>query len=171
MEKQTADTFIGSRLGQIAWVVKDIQKAEKYFNEVMGVPEFLKMENLKASELEGTYFGKPADYVFHLYLAYSGDMMVELIQPVSGQSIFQDFLDSHPEGGAQHIAYMVPEAELTKAVSELITSGYSEITSLKLPVASVKFFDTRKEIGVVTEIIGVTEAGVELVKQMKHVEA
>jgi catechol 2,3-dioxygenase-like lactoylglutathione lyase family enzyme len=171
MEPQFGNSSIGSRFGQIAWVVKDIRAAEKFFNEVIGVQEFVKMENLKAADLEGTYYGKPADFVFNLYLAYSGDSMLELIQPVSGQSIYQDYLDLHPDGGVQHIAYVVAEAELDKAISELTAKGYPVITSLRLPVASVAFFDTTKEIGIVTEIIGLTEAGVEFVQQMKHVEA
>ncbi len=41
------------------------------------------------------------------------------------------------------------------------------IQSLHLPVAKVAFFDTYKEIGVATEIIGLTEAGVEFIKQLK----
>ena len=167
METQMTAKSLGSRLSQVAWVVKDIRRAERFFNEVIGVPEFLKMENLNSAELEGTYFGKPADYTFHLYLAYSGNSMVELIQPVSGKSIFQDFLDSQPDGGVQHIAVMVPVAELEEAASKLTAKGYSVITSLRLPVASVVFFDTTKEIGMVTEIIGLTEAGVELIQQMK----
>ncbi len=167
METQISGTSFGSRFAQIAWVVKDIHAAEKFFTEVVGVPGFVKMENLQAKELGGTHYGKPADYIFHLYLASSGDSMLELIQPVSGQSIFQDYLDTHPEGGVQHIAYMVDETEMDIAVSELTSKGYPIITSLRLPVASVAFFDTRKEIGVVTEIIGLTVAGVEFVQQLK----
>ena len=93
--------------------------------------------------------------------------MLELIQPVSGKSIFRDYLDLHPEGGVHHIAYTVPENELGKGISELKDRGYPVITSLTLPVASVAFFDTSKDIGVITEIIGLTEAGVEFVQQLK----
>jgi catechol 2,3-dioxygenase-like lactoylglutathione lyase family enzyme len=168
MKMQSGSTSFGSRFAQVAWVVKDIQATEKFFKEVIGVQDFVKMENLQAADIEGTYYGKPGNYTFHLYLAYSGDSMLELIQPVSGQSIYQDYLNLHPDGGVQHIAYMVPEAELDKAVSELIAKGFPVITSLRLPVASVAYFDTTKEIGVVTEIIGLTEAGTEFIQQLKY---
>jgi methylmalonyl-CoA/ethylmalonyl-CoA epimerase len=62
---------------------------------------------------------------------------------------------------------MVPVADLDKAVSELTDKGYPVITTLNLPIAKVAYFDTYKEIGVVTEIIGVTEAGLEFVQQLK----
>ncbi len=83
-------------------------------------------------------------------------------------SIFQEYLDEHPQGGVQHIAYSVPEAQFEKAVSELSGTGYNVVQSLNLPVARVAFFDTRKNIGVMTEIIGVTEAGVEFVEELKR---
>jgi hypothetical protein len=163
----TLNSSLGSKLGQIAWVVKDIKATEKYFREVIGVPEFVKMENLRANELEGTYYGKPGDYTFHLYLAFSGETMIELIQPVSGKSMYQDYLDTHQEGGVQHIAYVISEDDLEKAISEMTKKGIQLMMRLNLPVAKVAYFDTYKEIGVATEIIGLTEAGVAFVNQMK----
>jgi methylmalonyl-CoA/ethylmalonyl-CoA epimerase len=133
----------------------------------MGVHNFVKLENLQAEELEGTYYGKPGNYVFHLYMAYSGDTLIEIIQPVSGQSIFQDYLDKHSAGGVQHIAYIVPEAEFDNSILELTKKGYEVVQSLSLPVAKVAFFETTKKIGVVTEIIGLTAAGVDFLKQIK----
>lgn len=167
METQPANTSFGSHFAQIAWVVPDIHATEKFFREVLGIGNFVKLENIRSEENEGEYYGKPDNYVFHLYLAYSGESMIELIQPVSGNSIFQEYLDNAPNGGIQHIAYMVPVAELGKAVSELTGKGYPVVQSLNLPVAHVAFFDTRKGIGLMTEIIGLTEAGVQFVQQLK----
>ena len=73
---------LASNFCQIAWVVKDIAVAEKFFIEAMGIEKFLRMENLSAKDTEGTYLGKPADWVFNLYIAYAGDVQIELIQPV-----------------------------------------------------------------------------------------
>jgi hypothetical protein len=55
MEIQSSGTTFGKRFAQIAWVVKDIHVAEKFFKEVIGVPNFVKMENLSATDLKGTY--------------------------------------------------------------------------------------------------------------------
>ena len=168
MEHQFTNGSFGSHFNQVAWVVKDIRAAEKYFTEVLGVPNFVKLENLKAAELEGTYYGKPANFEIHLYLAYSGGCMIELIQPLSGESIYQDFLDKNPDGGVQHIAFMVPVAELESSISDLTGKGYPVITSLTMPIAKVAYFDTFKQIGVVTEIIGATDAGFAFVEQLKN---
>ncbi|NTS42933.1 VOC family protein [Flavisolibacter sp. BT320] len=166
-EEQSVNKTFSSQLGQVAWVVSDIQAAEKFFQDVMGVRNFVKLENLRAEDTAGTYYGKPGDYVFHLYMAYSGDTLIEIIQPVSGQSIFQDYLGKHPEGGVQHIAYVVSDSEFSKSISELNKKGYEVIQSLNLPVANVAFFDTIKKVGVVTEIIGLTAAGVDFLRDLK----
>ena len=158
---------IGNRFSQVAWVVPDIEAAERFFLEVIGVPSFVKMENLEAQDLEGTYYGQPADFEFHLYMAYSGDSMLELIQPVSGRSLFSDFLDRHGHGGVQHVAYAVPESEFDPAVTRMKNEQYDVVQSLHLPVAHVAYFDTRPVIGVATEIIGVTEEGVQFIEQLK----
>jgi hypothetical protein len=154
-------------LEQIAWVVNDIKSAEKFFNDTMGVPQFAKMENVRAGDTQGTYLGNPGDFQFDLYLAYSGNTMVELIQPISGQSIYRDFLSKRPEGGVQHIAFTLPEADLDAATAELTGKGYPVVQSLILPVARVVYFDTCKEIGVYSELIGLTEAGFAFIRQLK----
>ena len=69
---------------QVAWVVKDMAIAEKFFVETMGITRFLHIENLAAKDTEGTYLGKPGNWVCHLHIAYAGDTQIELIQPVSG---------------------------------------------------------------------------------------
>jgi methylmalonyl-CoA/ethylmalonyl-CoA epimerase len=158
---------LGTRFGQVAWVVPDIQAAERFFRETLGVPGFAKLENVRAEDTAGTYRGRPGDFVFHLYMAYSGGALLELIQPVSGASIFRDFLATHPAGGVQHVAYLVPEEEFDEAVARLTGRGYQVVQALTLPVATVAFFDTTAEIGVAAEIIGVTEAGRGFVAQLQ----
>jgi len=91
-----------------------------------------------------------------------------LIQPVSGRSIFQDYLDKHPEGGLQHIAYSLPIAELEGAVARLTAKGYPIISTFDTPIAKIVFFDTYDAVGVATEIMGITEDGARLVEQWKH---
>ena len=167
MESASHAAPIGTRFGQVAWVVPDIRAAEAFFREALGVPGFAKMENLQARDLGGTYRGRPADFAFHLYMGYSNGALIELIQPVAGESLFQEFLAAHPRGGVQHVAYMVPEAAFDGAVAQLTRKGHPVVQTLTLPVATVAFFDTTGEIGVATEIIGVTAAGDEFVAQLR----
>jgi hypothetical protein len=164
---QMKNTFnLASKFCQIAWVVKDIAVAEKFFIETMGIEKFLRMENLSAKDTEGTYLGKPADWVFNLYIAYAGDVQIELIQPVSGASMFDQSLKMH-DAAVQHIAYWLDDSEYDAAARHLEASGYPLIQSFKLPMLRVGYFDTRSVIGVVTEIVGSSEAGHEFRRNLK----
>lgn len=95
---------------QVAWVVRDIAEAERFFVETMGVSRSMHMDNLAARDTEGTYLGKPGDWVCNLPIAHAGDTQIELIQPVSGASIYQESLDRHGDA-VQHVAYWLNEAD------------------------------------------------------------
>ena len=167
METTSAKISLGLNCAQIAWVVNDIKTAKEFFQGVMGIGNFSEIETIRAEEFEATYFGKPSNAVSLVAMAYSGGTFIELIQPVSGNSIFQDYLDKNPAGGIQHVAYSIPVAELDKVISGFADKGFPVISSFNHPIAKIVFFDTYKEIGVMTEIMGITKEGEVMVEKMK----
>ena len=150
---------LAPRFVQVAWVVRDIDAAEAFFKKIMGVPKFLQLRNLKAKDTNGTYKGQPADWVIHLSIAYAGDTQIELIQPVSGASMYQEWIDQHGGDGVQHVAYWLDDADYDAAAAHLTGAGFPLVQSFSLPMARIGYFDTRAAIGVVTEIVGATAAG------------
>jgi len=158
---------LGLNLTQIAWVVKDIEATLRFFQDVMGVTNFSKVDTIRVKEFGATYYGKPSNAESLVALAYSGGIFIELIQPVSGNSVFQDYIDKNPAGGMQHIAYSIPVDKLNKIISEFSDKGFPVISTFDHPIAKIVFFDTCKEIGVMTEIMGITEEGEKAVQQMK----
>jgi len=150
---------LAPRFVQVAWVVRDIDAAEAFFKKIMGVPKFLQFRSLKAKDTNGTYMGKPADWVIHLSIAYAGDTQIELIQPVSGASVYQEWLDKRGEDGVQHVAYWLDDADYDAAAAHLEGAGFPLVQSFSLPMARIGYFDTRSAIGVVTEIVGASAAG------------
>ena len=158
---------LGLNLTQIAWVVKDIETTLRFFQEVLGI-KFSKVDTIRVKEFGATYYGKPSNAESLVALAYSGGTFIELIQPLSGNSIFQDYIDKNPAGGIQHFAYSIPVDKLNKIISEFSDKGFPVISSFDHPIAKIVFFDTTKEIGVMTEIMGITEEGEKAVQQMKN---
>ena len=158
---------LGLHLTQIAWVVKDIESTLRFFQDVMGINNFSKVDTIRVKEFGATYYGESSNAESLVAIAYSGGIFIELIQPVSGNSIFQDYIDKNPAGGIQHIAYSIPVAKLNKIISEFSDKGFPVISSFNHPIAKIVFFDTSKEIGVMTEIMGITEEGEKAVQQMK----
>ena len=149
---------LASAFCQICWVVKDIAAAEKFFVETIGIRKFMRFERLAANETEGTYRGKAGDWAIKLYIAYAGDTQIELIQHLSGSSMFEEFLQQHGNA-VQHVAYWLDDSEYDAAAHHLESSGFPLIQGFKLPIARVGYFDTRPAIGVVTEIVGATAQG------------
>ena len=168
MDTIATKTSLGLNFAQIAWVVKDIKTMKGFFQDVMSISNFSKVETTRLKEFEGKYYGEPCDAENLVSMAYAGGTFVEVIQPVSGRSIFQDYLDKNPAGGVQHIAFSLPVADLDKVISEFVDKGFPVISSFKTPIAKIVFFDTYNEIGVMTEIIGITKEGEEQVQKMKN---
>lgn len=54
METTAAKTYFGSHFTQVAWVVKDIKTAKRFFQDVMGISNFCKVATIRAKEFEGT---------------------------------------------------------------------------------------------------------------------
>jgi catechol 2,3-dioxygenase-like lactoylglutathione lyase family enzyme len=167
MEKTNKNDRFELTPSQIAWVVKDVEKAKTFFQEVLGVTNFSPTVTTYLKEYDGTYYGEPSDAENLVAMTFSGGTFIELIQPISGKSIFKDYIDNNPTGGVQHIAYSTPIANLDNVISEFENNGFTVISSFDTPIAKIVFFDTRDEIGVFTEIMGITKEGEKAVQEMK----
>jgi methylmalonyl-CoA/ethylmalonyl-CoA epimerase len=167
MDKTTNKVTSGLTPTQIAWVVKDLEKAKIFFQEMLGVTNFSPTVTTRLKDYDGTYYGEPSNAENLVAMTYSGGTFIELIQPISGKSIFKDYIENNPTGGVQHIAYSTPIANLDKVISEFENNSFIVISSFDTPIAKIVFFDTRKEIGVFTEIMGITNEGEKAVQEMK----
>jgi len=167
MDTTIIKTSLGLNFAQIAWVVKDINAAKRFFQDVMGISNLSNVVTIRVKEFDATYYGKPSDAESLVSQAYSGGTFIELIQPLSGPSVFKDYIDKNPAGGVQHVAYRIPVADLDKVISQFADKGFPVISSFDTPIAKIVFFDTYKEIGVMTEIMGITKEGEEAIEKMK----
>ena len=78
---------------QIAWVTNDLTATETMLSELLGVKQWVRMPGVHFGPDTCTYRGEPADCVADISLSYAGDMQLELIAPVSGDSVYRDFLN------------------------------------------------------------------------------
>lgn len=155
------------KLTQIGWVVKDIKAAEGFFKEMLGISGLSKIETSRAKDYKGTYYGNPSDGENLFTWGYSGETFIEIIQPVSGNSVFRDFIQENASGGIQHLAYTIPLGNLDALISKFAEKGLPVVSFFDTPIAKIVFFDTRKEIGVMTEIMGMTSSGFKVFEKMK----
>ncbi len=68
----------------------------------------------------------------------------------------------------QHVAYKIPVTKLDKVILEFADKGLPVVSRFNMPIAIIVFFDTYKEIGVMTEVMGITEEGEKAVEKIKN---
>ena len=109
-------------ISQIAIVVRDIDEAVERYHRALGWGPWNVYEH-KPPALHHTYLhGRPTDFTMIGAETHVGPIVVELLQPVDGPSIYKEWLDARGEG-LHHIAVMRP----TPAESEATQRHFKEL--------------------------------------------
>ena len=93
---------------QIAQVVEDIDRSMKKYYEILNIGLWEVYTFAPPVLRECTFMGKPSDTTWVLALAWVGDTQLELMQPLSGESVYTRFLSKKGEG-IHHIKEWVEE--------------------------------------------------------------
>jgi catechol 2,3-dioxygenase-like lactoylglutathione lyase family enzyme len=93
---------------QIAWVTRDLDATEKALTTLLGAKKWVRIPSVHFAPDTCTFRGRPADFVAHISLSYAGDTQLEVIAPVSGESIYTEFLD-RVGPGLHHICVEAPD--------------------------------------------------------------
>ncbi len=109
---------------QIEWVTRDLDVTEKALTTLLGAKKWIRIAGVHFGPDTCTYGGRPADFVADISLSYAGDTQLELIAPVSGESIYADFLDTVGPG-LHHICIEADDLEhaLAKRDAEVVQRG------------------------------------------------
>ena len=161
------NTISKLEFAQIGWVVPDIHAAVKFLTNALGIAGFPEPEHVRAQDLNMSYKGEVVPGEWLTTQSYNGGTFIELVQPVSGQSMFHDYLANFPAGGVQHNAFRLPVSGFEEVTNNLREQGFAVISEVDHPIARMAFFDTYQMLGVATEIMGITPEGWDAVKQME----
>lgn len=104
-------------ISQIAIVVKDIQAAMKAYHEALGWGPWNVYEHKPPLLHDTELHGEPQPYTMIGAETHVGPIVVELLQPVEGPSIYKEWLETKGEG-LHHIACMARTAEESDAVKQ-----------------------------------------------------
>jgi methylmalonyl-CoA/ethylmalonyl-CoA epimerase len=98
-----------------------------------------------------TYRGAEADWAIKVCFADVGDLALEIMQPLRGPSIFQEYLDEHGEG-IQHIAFDVEKRPWDDRLADFAGRGFPVTQSGRFMDANAfAFFDTERLTGTTFE--------------------
>ncbi|MDG2278877.1 MAG: VOC family protein [Pseudomonadales bacterium] len=91
-------------IAQSGYVVPDLDKAIEHWANTLGVGPWFELDTSVFEEM--LYRSQPTDMRVRIALANSGDLQIELIQPLDDEpSPYRDFLqDNGGHGGLQHVS-------------------------------------------------------------------
>jgi methylmalonyl-CoA/ethylmalonyl-CoA epimerase len=130
---------------QICVVVKDLQKTmERYWN-ICGIGPW-QIYTFGPPDLTNTTVrGKQESYSLKIAATMIGDLMWELVQPLSGPSTFKEFLEEKGEG-LHHVQVVVDDFD--KAVATLGSVMDGTLHGVRLA-----YLDTEKDLGAIFEVL------------------
>jgi catechol 2,3-dioxygenase-like lactoylglutathione lyase family enzyme len=137
---------------QLAFVVRDLDNALRYWTETLRVGPFVVIERA----IEGrtvVHRGQRTEMELTLAFSYVGDMQIELVRATSdAPSPYREYLDSGREG-LHHVAYWPENFE--GACAHLEASGLSEVCVVYAPdsTRAVVHYDAPSHIGTMVELV------------------
>jgi len=149
---------------QVAYVVYDIQVAQRFFNETLGGPRFFVIKDIAFKEY--TYRGQPVECQQHVAFGYAGTMQIELIQPLSGENTSAEFLRQRGQG-VHHLGIQVED--LDRATRDMAQQGFVPVEcGVAGQATRFAFFDTCAAIGTYLELVSLDEANQSLFERIRR---
>ncbi len=134
---------------QIGIVVEDMDRAIEHFGRVLGWGPFQIME----SKMRGViYRGKPTDCRIRMATCRSGNIEIELLQILEGETPHTEFLREKGEG-VHHLRFRVND--MADALARFAKEGIEPVWHQNLPQYGISFayLDTAATGGIMIELI------------------
>ena len=152
---ELSNSFLG-RLIEVCFVTADHRRTMEGLVR-LGIGPWRVYTFDSTTVADRTYRGESADFAIKVCFADVGDLAVEIMQPLYGPSIFQEFLDAHGEG-IQHIAFDCDEKPWADRVGDFAGRGFPLVQSGRFAGANAfAFFDTVEATGTTFETYSISE--------------
>jgi 4-hydroxyphenylpyruvate dioxygenase-like putative hemolysin len=141
---------------QLGFITDCSKKLIPQLQRAYGVPEFFHFPDIQFKEV--IYRGRKVDCRVSVAIGYSGTVQIEVVEPISGEGAYTEFLESGGNG-MHHIGLLVDDFD--QALEAQISAGLPVIqTGIIGQEQAIRFayIDTVPTLGVITEIIWLSDA-------------
>jgi Glyoxalase/Bleomycin resistance protein/Dioxygenase superfamily len=141
------------RIQQIAFLTRDLEKSMQAWIDVLRIGPWRVFRFTEKTVKNLRVHGRPVEepFEFRIGITYVGDTEIELIQPVRGPMIYEEYLQRRGEG-LHHIKEKIPDDQLTKTVENYRASGV-DVTQTGQFVADFHFYlDTEPKLQFIYEL-------------------
>ncbi len=134
---------------QIAHVVRDIDKSMKYYWDTFRIGPWDVYTFAPPTVRDSMVRGKPSTHTYLLAATWIDKVQLELMQPLTGRSIYDEFLETKGEGLHHMKLYF---RDCAAALERLRKQGIAVIQSGKIDADEFYYLDTEKTLGYVIEV-------------------
>jgi methylmalonyl-CoA/ethylmalonyl-CoA epimerase len=144
-------TSLFSTMHHICIVVRDMDKAVDYYHSMGAGPFSLTTPiDIVKRKVHGKEVPVP-NWKIKDFFGKMGNVWINLLQPIEGDSIFQEFLDTRGEG-IHHFAFLVDDVE--KEEAEFVEKGFKVLSSVRLiNGCGHSIMDTAETGGIYIEVL------------------
>ena len=141
------------QIQQIAWLTRDLEKSMQAWIDVLRIGPWrvfrFTNETVKNLRVGGRLVTEP--FEFRIGITHVGATEIELIQPVRGPMIYEEYLQRRGEG-LHHIKEKIADDQLTAVVEDYRARGI-DVTQTGQFVADFHFYlDTEPKLDFVYEL-------------------
>lgn len=135
-------------VSQVGIVVRDIEKTAAFYYSTFGIGPFAIVPEVK---FEGVILrGSPTNAKIKVAFAQSGPLQIELIQPLEGENIYTEFLDTKGEG-LHHLGFQVDDFD--SMLAQFKSKGIEPVFWLNLGWMAFAYLNTETIGGVMFELL------------------
>lgn len=145
------------KIWQICAVTNDLERTMQQWVDKLKIGPW-KVRSFNSENMDYEYVGdrmldkEKEPWEFRIGITMVGDFEIEIIQPVKGPTIFQDWLDRHGEGIHHFKEKIADEKELQKTVEEWTANGVPALEGGKFFSDIHHYMDAEKYIGCIYEL-------------------
>jgi 4-hydroxyphenylpyruvate dioxygenase-like putative hemolysin len=134
------------KVDQLGFVYKDIEKQAKIFESLFNIPKFAVLP--ETTDIV-KFRGKDGEVNTKIAISRQFNIQIELIQHISGECIYKEFLDQGREG-FHHISLYIENIE--EYIKYFENQGLEMIYYGSIGKQVYAYFDTEETLGMLLEI-------------------
>ena len=153
MTGQLEKPFRLSPIYQLGYVVANVENTCRHYESAFGIGPFT--GPIEVPMKNADFMGRIVNTKIKAAFTKSGDVQIELIQPLDSDNPYTEFLTRRGDG-IHHLGFKVDDIEEAKA--EFARNGFEPFFSCDLVVMKFAYFDMSKFGGLALELLwGKTE--------------
>jgi len=132
---------------QVGILVRDVEESARKLEKLIGIGPF---KILEPEYRDLTFHGKVGKFKIKVGLARAGAIQVELMQPLHGETIYDEYARRRGYG-LHHLAIRTDNME--QSIEEMQAKGFKVIQSGNRPGVKWAYLDTEQQTGIIFELV------------------